>query len=505
MMQAHDQGTTAENSVPWTAAADYTLDAWQRGILFLDVLRQRGNQYFEHMAMRAPNVLHFDAHLVVDGRSLPRPVNYALVGIAPPPGVEIDPRKRPFVVVDPRAGHGPGIGGFKADSEIGVAMAAGHPCYFVGFLPEPVPGQTIEDIMVARGRVPRAGDRAAPRGRRQAGGGRQLPGRLGDDAGGRDPAGAVRPADHRRRALVLLGRRARPEPDALFGRPLWRQLADGAGGRSRRRHLRRRRPGPELREHEPREHALVQAVQSVRQDRHRGPALSRLREVVGRPCAAQCRGDAVDRRQSVRRQQARHGRDRHARRRAHRPAQHHGADHLLLLEGRRHHAAAAGAGLDPGPVRQRRRHPRQRPDHRLLRPRIGGPSGHLRLRQRGEEGASGVRDQHRLHRLPAARAVRDRADAGGGRYRVPRAGGRRLRGQLRGAHARRHPGVGRQQPGGRARVRRGGAGCPRSISASTAPCCSRGCGPRPRPGSPTCCAGSIRLGCSSSCSRTATR
>ena len=51
-----------------------------------------------------------------------------------------------FVIVDPRAGHGPGIGGFKADSEIGVALQAGHPCYFVGFLPEPMPGQTIEDI-----------------------------------------------------------------------------------------------------------------------------------------------------------------------------------------------------------------------------------------------------------------------------------------------------------------------------------------------------------------------
>jgi hypothetical protein len=38
-----------------------------------------------------------------------------------PKGVEIDPKRRPFVVVDPRAGHGPGIGGFKADSEIGVA------------------------------------------------------------------------------------------------------------------------------------------------------------------------------------------------------------------------------------------------------------------------------------------------------------------------------------------------------------------------------------------------
>jgi pimeloyl-ACP methyl ester carboxylesterase len=55
-------------------------------------------------------------------------------------------KRRPFIVVDPRAGHGPGIGGFKADSEIGVAMKAGHPCYFIGFLPEPMPGQTIERI-----------------------------------------------------------------------------------------------------------------------------------------------------------------------------------------------------------------------------------------------------------------------------------------------------------------------------------------------------------------------
>ena len=83
---------------------------------------------------------------MLDGRTFERPVNYALVRIIPPKGVEIDPQRRPFVVVDPRAGHGPGIGGFKSDSEIGVALKAGHPCYFVGFLPEPMPGQTIEDI-----------------------------------------------------------------------------------------------------------------------------------------------------------------------------------------------------------------------------------------------------------------------------------------------------------------------------------------------------------------------
>jgi pimeloyl-ACP methyl ester carboxylesterase len=127
-------------------AVEYMVDAGQRSVLFLDILRQRGDQYREHVAQTAPNVLSYAAELIIDGRNLEQPVNYALVRIIPPRGVEIDFRRRPFIVVDPRAGHGPGIGGFKADSEIGVAMKAGHPCYFIGFLPEPMPGQTIERI-----------------------------------------------------------------------------------------------------------------------------------------------------------------------------------------------------------------------------------------------------------------------------------------------------------------------------------------------------------------------
>lgn len=129
----------------------YSVDAWQRGILFVDVLRQRGDRYHEHAAKAAPHVLKFGCELLIDGRELPRPVNYVLVRVTPPAGVEVDPRKRPFVIVDPRAGHGPGIGGFKPESEIGVAFNAGHPCYFIGFLPDPVPGQTIEDIALAEG------------------------------------------------------------------------------------------------------------------------------------------------------------------------------------------------------------------------------------------------------------------------------------------------------------------------------------------------------------------
>jgi pimeloyl-ACP methyl ester carboxylesterase len=127
-------------------AMDYAIDAAQRTVLFWDVMRQRGNQYREHLAQTVPHVLDYEAELIIDGRTLKRPVNYGLVRIVPPKGAVFDPTRRPFVVVDPRAGHGPGIGGFKADSEIGVAFKAGHPCYFVGFLPDPMPGQTIEDV-----------------------------------------------------------------------------------------------------------------------------------------------------------------------------------------------------------------------------------------------------------------------------------------------------------------------------------------------------------------------
>ena len=144
--------TSSQNHAPlspfglFEAAVEYLTDSAQRSVLFFDVLRQRGNNHREHAAQAAPHVLSFDVELVIDGRKLDRPVNYVLARVIPPEGISINPALRPFVVVDPRAGHGPGIGGFKSESEIGVAFKAGHPCYFVGFLPEPMPGQTIEDI-----------------------------------------------------------------------------------------------------------------------------------------------------------------------------------------------------------------------------------------------------------------------------------------------------------------------------------------------------------------------
>ena len=130
-----------------TTWPEYMVDAFQRGVLFLDLLRQRGNEEIEITSRPMATVLRFDHEVVMSGRSLPRPINYALSRIVPPPGVATDPRKRPVVVVDPRAGQGPGIGGFKAESEIGDALNAGHPVYFIGFGAMPAPGQQFLDVV----------------------------------------------------------------------------------------------------------------------------------------------------------------------------------------------------------------------------------------------------------------------------------------------------------------------------------------------------------------------
>ena len=131
------------------AAVEYAVESWPRTLLYADVRRERGNQYREHLRERAPNVLGFEAEPVLSGLDLPRPVNYGLARILPPEGMPTDPTNRPFVVVDPRAGHGPGIGGFKDDSQVGVALRDGHPVYFISFFPEPEPGQTLLDVCEA--------------------------------------------------------------------------------------------------------------------------------------------------------------------------------------------------------------------------------------------------------------------------------------------------------------------------------------------------------------------
>jgi pimeloyl-ACP methyl ester carboxylesterase len=130
-------------------ASDYATDAAQRFLLTLDTLRERGNNDIEHEVAGTPPVLIYKTEVAMDGHNLPRPVNYMLLKILPPEGVEVLDWKRPYMIIDPRAGHGAGIGGFKPDSQVGVALHDGHPVYFVAFRPHPEPDQTLADVMRA--------------------------------------------------------------------------------------------------------------------------------------------------------------------------------------------------------------------------------------------------------------------------------------------------------------------------------------------------------------------
>ncbi len=161
-----------------TDYSEYWTDAAQRAVLFTDILRKRGNTYLEHLEKDQPPVLVFDYEMVLDGRRFDRPANYALVrildrriessggaGESQPQASDNPPERRhrscvaakapkatsrPIVIFDPRAGHGPGIGGSKTDSQIGMALDAGHPVYFLIFFTRPERGQTLADVRNAQ-------------------------------------------------------------------------------------------------------------------------------------------------------------------------------------------------------------------------------------------------------------------------------------------------------------------------------------------------------------------
>jgi hypothetical protein len=135
------------------SATAYQRDVLERAILFWDTLRRRADNMLEHERAGLPPLLDFKYEMLLDARRFEQPANYALLRITEV-GDDcwddcVDPEKPPVIVVDPRAGHGPGIGGFKRESEVGMAMREGHPVYFVIFFPEPVAGQNLADVLHA--------------------------------------------------------------------------------------------------------------------------------------------------------------------------------------------------------------------------------------------------------------------------------------------------------------------------------------------------------------------
>ncbi|MBN9669539.1 DUF3141 domain-containing protein [Roseibium aggregatum] len=143
MQQAESVGTLFDS---WQ---EYVKDAGQRMVLTMDTLRRRGDIFLEHEEAGCPPVLIYDYEVVMDGADLPRPSCYMLLKILTPDDdnyKEVQSWKRPYIIIDPRAGHGAGIGGFKPDSQVGVALADGHPVYFVAFKRMPEKGQTLADV-----------------------------------------------------------------------------------------------------------------------------------------------------------------------------------------------------------------------------------------------------------------------------------------------------------------------------------------------------------------------
>ncbi len=144
---SHD-ATMATEPAAWL---EYQLDAWQRSVLFLDTLRERADRMLEHEQAGLPPVLSFEYETILDAHTFTQPTNYTLLRITTADDqcaadcVKED--HRPVIIVDPRAGHGPGIGGFKRESEVGIALHEGHPVYFVSFTPRPCPGQTLDDVL----------------------------------------------------------------------------------------------------------------------------------------------------------------------------------------------------------------------------------------------------------------------------------------------------------------------------------------------------------------------
>jgi len=199
----------------------------------------------------------------------------------------------------------------KHDSEIDVALANGHPCYFVGFLPDPVPGQTIEDVCRAEAAFVQKVGELHP-------GAEGKPCLVGNCQAGWQimMMSAIRPD--------LVG------PIILAGVPL--SYWAGVHGKNPMRYLGGLLGGTWLtsltgdlgngifdgsycvenfENLNPANTLWKKKLQRLFTGRHRGAALSRVREVVGQPGAAQCRGDAIHRRRIVRRQQADFGRDLH--------------------------------------------------------------------------------------------------------------------------------------------------------------------------------------------------
>ena len=482
--------------------ANTTIDLAQRSVLYWDTLRQRGNQWLEHEAAGKPPVL--DVQVRNDRRRARRtsgPPTTRWCASFRRSGVDVDDTKRPFVIVDPRAGHGPGIGGFKEDSEVGVALSRGPPGVLRHLLSRSDAGPDARGRHRRRGRV-HPHRRRAPSGQPEAGDHRQLPGRLGGDDARRRAARHRRSARHQRRADVVLVGQRRRFADALRGRPRW--AARGCRC-SRRTWARGKFDGAHLVQNfenlnpantlwEKWYHLFANIDTEPR-------ALPRVRALVGRllPYNEEeirwiVNNLFVGNKLSAGRGAARPGA-------LLRPEGDQAADHRVRVDGRQHHAAAAGVQLDRRHLLVDRGDQGERPDDRRPAARGHRPPRHLRVGQGREEGARADRRGAEVHPAAAAGPLRHghRGDASA------RDGEVQLRRDAAASARSRTCARCRNTTASTKSPSRRWPRC-RSCSSARIRCwCGRSCARRRPSGSPRRCAISIRCACSTGRSRTRTR
>ncbi|WP_249795421.1 DUF3141 domain-containing protein [Bradyrhizobium sp. NBAIM08] len=132
--------------------------------MLIDLLRESGDLFLEHEAAGCPPVLFYEYEKIMDGRDLPVKSNFVLLRIIPSQDVTVDySRRRPFVIIPPRAGHTAGVGAHEHDSQLGVALREGHPVYLVSFRREPEQDQQLSDVAYAEAAFVREVIRRHPR------------------------------------------------------------------------------------------------------------------------------------------------------------------------------------------------------------------------------------------------------------------------------------------------------------------------------------------------------
>ena len=320
-------------------------------MLFWDTLRQRGNNWLAHEAAGKPPVLIYEYEMIADARTFERPVNYALVRIIPPRACVVDDTHAP--VRDRRSARGTWSGHRRLQGRLRSRRRAHGRAS--GLLRDLL---SRSDARADAGRRHRRGSRIHPHRRGassaepEAGARRQLPGRLGgDDARGvaARHRGALR---HQRRADVVLGRQRRREPDALRGRSAGRRLARRC---SRATWARGKFDGAHLVSNfenlNPANALWDKYVPPLREHRHRAPSASSSSSAGGAASTSSTTtrsagsSTTCSSATSFPPGDARLGPGRYFDLKSIKSA-----DHRVRVDGRQHHAAAAGVQLDRRPV-----------------------------------------------------------------------------------------------------------------------------------------------------------